>query len=159
MREYMNTGEIARPGACESPTPDAGTDAWGIEGGRARERRSPGHAMEIGLGGTGTTANGKPRASRAAQFMPFAALTGYYELARQQERITEPRHELTDEEALALSRTIMQVKKGDLIRVTYYDWDAYRTVSGVVARVDFAYRRLQVVKTIIGFDDILDIKR
>ncbi|MFR2950741.1 MAG: hypothetical protein ACLTKG_05080 [Collinsella intestinalis] len=24
--------------------------------------------------------------------MPFAALTGYYELARQQERITEPRH-------------------------------------------------------------------
>ena len=24
------------------------------------------------------TVNGKPRASRAAQFMPFAALTGYY---------------------------------------------------------------------------------
>ncbi len=104
------------------------------------------------------TANGKPRASRAAQFMPFAALTGYYELARQQERITEPRHELTEEEALALSRTIMQVKKGDLVRVTYYDWDTYRTVSGIVAHIDFAFRRIQVVKTVIGFDDILDIK-
>lgn len=107
----------------------------------------------------GLAANGRPRASRASQFMPFAALTGYYELARQQERITEPRHELTDEEALELSRTIMQVKKGDLVRVTYYDWDAYHTVSGVVAHIDFAYRRLQVVKTVIGFDDILAIKR
>lgn len=121
-------------------------------------RRSEGAAAG-GLDGTTLTANGKPRASRAAQFMPFAALTGYYELARQQERITEPRHELTEEEALALSRTIMQVKKGDLVRVTYYDWDSYRTVSGVVARVDFAFRRIQVVKTVIGFDDILAIKR
>lgn len=107
----------------------------------------------------GFTANGHARASRAAQFMPFAALTGYYELARQQERITEPRHELTEEEALALSRTITQIKKGDLVRVTFYDWDAYRTVSGVVARVDFAFRRIQVVKTVIGFDDILAIER
>lgn len=122
-------------------------------------RRAPGSAGEIETGDATLTANGKPRASRAAQFMPFAALTGYYELVRQQERITEPRHELTEEEALALSRTVMQVKKGDLVRVTYYDWDSYRTVSGVVARVDFAFRRIQVVKTVIGFDDILTIKR
>ena len=31
------------------------------------------------------TANGAVRANRAAQFMPFAALTGYYELVRKQE--------------------------------------------------------------------------
>lgn len=30
-------------------------------------------------------ANGKARAKRAAQFMPFAALTGYYDLIREQE--------------------------------------------------------------------------
>ena len=30
-------------------------------------------------------ANGKTRARRAAQFMPFAALTGYYDLIREQE--------------------------------------------------------------------------
>ena len=30
------------------------------------------------------TANGAVRANRAAQFMPFAALTGYYELVRKQ---------------------------------------------------------------------------
>lgn len=30
-------------------------------------------------------ANGKARAKRAAQFMPFAALTGYFDLIREQE--------------------------------------------------------------------------
>ena len=114
-----------------------------------------------GRGGArgGFTANGRPRASRAAQFMPFAALTGYYELARRQERITEERHELTEDEAIALSRTITQIKKGDLVRVTYYDWDAYRTVSGMVARIDTTFRRLQVVQTVIPFDDIRNIER
>lgn len=43
--------------------------------------------------------------------------------------------------------------------MTYYDWDTYRTVSGIVARIDFAFRRIQIVKTVIGFDDILTIKR
>ena len=31
------------------------------------------------------TANGTVRAGRAAQFMPFAALTGYFDLIREQE--------------------------------------------------------------------------
>ncbi len=110
-------------------------------------------------GNGGLTANGQPRASRAAQFMPFAALTGYYELARKQERIVEPRHELTEEEALALSREMAQIKRGDLVRVTYYDWDAYRTTTGIVARIDTVFRRLQVVQTVIPFDDIRSIQR
>ena len=36
------------------------------------------------------TANGAVRAGRAAQFMPFAALTGYYELVRKQESLLSP---------------------------------------------------------------------
>ena len=49
------------------------------------------------------TANGAVRANRAAQFMPFAALTGYYELVRKQEISVEPKCELTEEKALELS--------------------------------------------------------
>ena len=45
------------------------------------------------------TANGNTRANRAAQFMPFSALTGYYELVRKQEITVEERHELTEEKA------------------------------------------------------------
>lgn len=107
----------------------------------------------------GRTACGSTRASRASQFMPFAALTGYYELARQQERISEPKHELTEEEAEALSRIVTQVKRGDLVRVTYYDWDSYKTISGIVAQIEPALHRLQVVKTVIAFDDIRSISR
>lgn len=51
------------------------------------------------------TANGAVRAGRAAQFMPFAALTGYYELVRKQEITVEPKCELTEEKALELSKT------------------------------------------------------
>ena len=64
------------------------------------------------------TANGAVRANRAAQFMPFAALTGYYELVRKQEITVEPKRELTEEKALALSKKLEGLKRGDLIRVT-----------------------------------------
>ena len=39
----------------------------------------------------------RPRADRAQQFMPFAALKGYYDLIRERERVAEPKRELTDE--------------------------------------------------------------
>lgn len=52
------------------------------------------------------TANGAVRANRAAQFMPFAALTGYYELVRKQEITVEQKRELTGEKALELSQKL-----------------------------------------------------
>lgn len=100
------------------------------------------------------TASGRPRADRAAQFMPFAALRGYYELIRQQERVVEPRHELTPEEAESLSQVVAQVRRGDIVRVCFYDNDAYVTRTGCVARIDLIYRELVVVKTSIALDDI-----
>lgn len=105
------------------------------------------------------TKNGRPRADRAAQFMPFAALTGYYRLVREQERIGEPRHEPTDEEAEALSRALLGLRKGDLARVTYYDWDSYVTRTGVVEAVEPAFRRLRLGGTSVPFDDIRAIER
>lgn len=104
-------------------------------------------------------ADGKRRAARAAQFMPFAALTGYYELAREQERIVEPKHELTEEEALALSRELSQAQKGDLLRVTFYDWDGYITRTGVVEQIEVPFRRLRLSGKTIAFDDIKAISR
>lgn len=103
------------------------------------------------------TASGRPRADRAAQFMPFAALRGYYELVRQQERVKEPRHELTDEEAATLSSTISQLRRGQMVRVTYYDCDAYTTLTGCVARIDLVQRELTVVRTVIALDDIREL--
>ena len=43
--------------------------------------------------------NTQRHADRAVQFAPFAALKGYYECVKLQERITEPRKELSEDEA------------------------------------------------------------
>ena len=104
-------------------------------------------------------ADGRPRASRAAQFMPFAALTGYYDLVREQERIVEPRHELTEEEGDELSRAIMQVRRGDLVRITYYDRGGYKTRAGVVEAIDPVRRSLRLGQQAIAFDDIWKLIR
>ena len=93
------------------------------------------------------TANGAVRAGRAAQFMPFAALTGYFELVRKQEITVEPKCELTEEKALELSKKLEGLKRGDLVRVTYYDTYGYRAqnvanalnaLDGVWATVTYA---------------------
>lgn len=104
-------------------------------------------------------ADGRPRASRAAQFMPFAALTGYYDLVREQERIVEPRHELTEEEGEELSRAIMQVRRGDLVRITYYDRGGYMTRAGIIRAIEPERRRLYLGDSMIPFDDIWKLWR
>ena len=58
----------------------------------------------------------RPRADRAQQFMPFAALKGYYDLIRERERVAEPKRELTDEQALELSRKLSQLKRREMGR-------------------------------------------
>lgn len=90
--------------------------------------------------------------------MPFAALKGYYELVRDQERIEQERHRLTEEEAMALSKTLPGLSRGQMVRITYYDRDAYVTIHGAITRIDEAFRTLRVVMTDIPFDDIWRIE-
>ena len=47
-----------------------------------------------------------PIANRAAQFSPFAALTGYEEKLHEKSRITDKKIELTDEEKLILNQKL-----------------------------------------------------
>ena len=93
-------------------------------------------------------------ADRAAQFMPFAALTGYYDLVRECERVTEPRRDPSEEEAGRISAELAAVHKGALVRATHYERDAYVTTEGVVTRVDPVTRELTIVRTRIPFDDV-----
>ena len=92
------------------------------------------------------------------QFAPFAALKGYYESIRLQERITEPRKELSEDEAEAISSTLNKLKVGTTVKIRYYDIDAYTNIEGVVTEINPPYRRLRVIKTAISFDDIYTIE-
>lgn len=95
---------------------------------------------------------------RAMQFAPFAALKGYYETVRKQERITQPKKEIGDEAAELISNTLNNLRIGITVKVRYYDIDSYTTIEGIVTEINYPYRRIKVIKNSIPFDDIYSIK-
>ena len=106
---------------------------------------------------------------RAAQFSPFAALTGYDSAIHETARLTDSKLELT-EETMALLNMKLQAVKDSIteqpeILFTYFKPDekksggTYVTVSGTVKKVD-DYERLVVLQSgiTIPIDDLLDIE-
>ncbi len=78
-----------------------------------------------------------PRQNRAAQFAPFAALTGYDAVIREAARHTEPRRELD----ARLRQLLALGSRGPALAITYFQPDetkpggAYRTAMGRVQQV------------------------
>ncbi len=97
------------------------------------------------------------RADRAKQFMPFAALKGYYELILEKEAEKQPRRTLSEEDSAVLSDKLKRLEKGQYVRVNYYNGRVYTTLSGKVTVVDYTYRAVRIGEKRIWFDDITDI--
>ena len=87
-----------------------------------------------------------PRRDRAAQFAPFAALTGYEEAVREAARLTEEKMILDEDSKEQLDwklrRLQEKVKEKPAITVTYFLKDEkkkggkYVTVTGVLKKID-----------------------
>lgn len=103
----------------------------------------------------------RPHPDRARQFLPFAALKGYYDLVRTCERVVEPRPEHTEEDVARLSERLAGLEKGDLVRVVHYVEREGASVEtrGAVTRVDLAFQTLVVGKTAVSFDDLIDLEK
>ena len=99
------------------------------------------------------------RASRASQFLPFAALAGYEALVRERMRVPEPRRELTEEDAERLSAELSSLARGDRVRVQRYGRDGYETVRGVVRQVDVVTRTLRLDGGSVPFGDLWRVER
>lgn len=99
------------------------------------------------------------KANRARQFMPFASLRGYYDLIRQQERVREPRRELSDDQAEELSAVLAGFRRGDMVRVRHYVGDHYELTEGVLTEFDQVFRRMTIVRTELRFDDVISAER
>ena len=95
---------------------------------------------------------------RAKQFMPFAALRGFYDLIREKERIVVPKHEIAEDKAAELSEKMKLVERGMMVKVLYYSDGEYVSVEGIVSKIDLDFRKLIVVKTEINLDDIWDVE-
>ena len=107
-------------------------------------------------------------ADRAAQFSPFAALTGYDDAVREAARLTDRRLELDEYEQQALNDRLQQIlsrlPKQPVVRITYFrpasckEGGAYVTVNGVIKRLDTVEREIRLVDgTRIPIEDIWDI--
>ncbi len=98
------------------------------------------------------------REMRAKQFMPFVSLRGYEDLVNSYSLEKCVKKKLTLEEENELSKTMSILKRGDVIKITYYDKEGYVNLIGAVSEICVELRFLRVIKTKIPFDSILTIE-
>jgi hypothetical protein len=109
-----------------------------------------------------------PRADRAAQFAPFAALNGYEAAIAETGRLTDSAAELLDGYADAIDEALREIRRRlneqPAVTITYFEPDkrkaggAYRTVTGTVCKL-LEYERLLMMHdgTCIVFDQIYSL--
>ena len=110
-----------------------------------------------------------PMSDRAAQFSPFAALTGYDAAIKETGRLTDTKIELDDEELHSLNLKfqflVEHLEDEPEVAVTYFKADerktggAYLEATGIVKKLD-DFERLITMQdgTKIPMDDILTIE-
>lgn len=104
---------------------------------------------------------------RAAQFAPFAALTGYEDKVRERARIVDSRIELTDDKLALIDLNLKKVlsSRDRRVEICYFVEDAlkeggaYITVEGAIRRVDQIKREILLEdRSLIHMDDILKLE-
>ena len=109
------------------------------------------------------------RIDRAAQFSPFAALSGYEDAVEETARVTDEKRTLTDDEIDSINKKLNVIlehlRESPRVRIRYFvpdkrkDGGEYVTVTGTVKRIDeFESVILMSDGTLIPLADIRDIE-
>lgn len=103
---------------------------------------------------------------RAAQFAPFAALTGHKEAVIEQGRITQEKRILSNEEKLEINDKIVEmVKLKSKCRIIYFEKDRTKSGGQYMESV-LSFKRIDELNKVLYFkeniqiqiDDIVDIE-
>ena len=105
---------------------------------------------------------------RAAQFAPFAALTGYGDMIQETGRITGEKRTISEDRKLEIDRTLMMIDsmKGEhpMILAEYYspnrykDGGSYIKVTGNVAALDLIDKQIVMTDgTRIRMEDLFEL--
>lgn len=96
---------------------------------------------------------------RAKQFMAFDALKGLQDALRMKEYEHEKvaKGELSEDEASKISKKLLEIEKGDVVEVKYYENGHYKIQKGK-AEIDCTARTLKINNTKLAFDNIANIK-
>ena len=109
-----------------------------------------------------------PPSARAAQFSPFAALTGYEDVIGETARLTEQKRELDESEKAELDRKvgvlISRLGERPAVRIEYFvpderkDGGKYVTKSGAIVKITPVRKTLTLDDgTTIRFENVADI--
>lgn len=104
---------------------------------------------------------------RAAQFSPFAALTGFDDEINEAARLTDCRPQLTEDQLNSLDEAIQRISDlyKPLIAVTFFVPDvnksggSYRVYTGTLRFLDLGEGKLKFTDdTAIPLDDVVDVR-
>jgi hypothetical protein len=95
---------------------------------------------------------------RAKIFLPFDALKGFQEALREKEKILVDKKILSQEEKEKIANKLIQLKKGMIVKIIYFENHEYIELEGMISKIDLVYQKLKIVTKEIQFTDILDIK-
>lgn len=109
------------------------------------------------------------RWNRAAQFSPFAALTGYDDAVRETARLTDSPVELDESRRAELSEALRQLHEREgsrpAARITYFVYDLYKaggayvTAEGPVKKVGPVYHTVTMADgTVIDMEDVVAVE-
>ena len=109
------------------------------------------------------------KTARAAQFSPFAALTGFDDEITETARLTDCKAELSEEQQNKLNSALMflqdNIRDRPLIRIEYFIKDKYKEggayviFSGNIKRIQAVEKQLVFTDgTVIDFDDVYSIE-
>lgn len=103
---------------------------------------------------------------RAAQFAPFAALTGHKEVVIEQGRITQEKRILSNEEKLEINEKIVELMNlKSRCRIIYFEKDRTKSGGQYMESV-LSFKRIDELNKVLYFkeniqiqiDDIVDIE-
>ena len=108
------------------------------------------------------------RTARAAQFAPFAALTGYSDAIKETSRLTSKRIELDEELKIILNNKLQlildNINETPEVSFTYFIYDnlksggEYVTITGIVKKIDIVNGYIFLTdKTKIPINEIINI--
>lgn len=95
---------------------------------------------------------------RAAQFAPFAALTGHKEAVIEQGRITKEKRILSNEEKLEINEKIVEmVKLKSKCRIIYFEKDRTKSGGKYLNRV-LSFKRIDELNKVLYFKENIQIQ-
>lgn len=100
------------------------------------------------------------RAERAKQFAPFDAMKGLNEALRDREErhMRVDKHEISEEAAAENSRTVVKLRRGMMVYVSYYCAFHDAEIKGTLEDINLGLKHLTVDGEQIWFEDIYSIR-